>query len=111
MGFKNNAYAKVWKVNMQEGRNPSAQITITRKNKQTGEYITEFSGFVDCLFDAKDKITGVAEGARIKILSCDINNTYNKDTKETRWYPKLMDFEVVDTASAGNYSPEEADPF
>ena len=111
MAFRVNAFAKVWKVNMQEGRNPSAQITITRKNKNTGEYITEFSGFVDCMFDAKYKIADVAEGARIKILSCDVANTYNKETKVTKWYPKLMDFEVVDSTSAGNYSPEDSDPF
>ena len=49
MGFRNNCFATVWQV---ESRNPNwtkVRLNISRKNKDTGEYEQDFSGWVDGL--------------------------------------------------------------
>lgn len=105
MGLRNNTYAKVFKVN-NDDKTPSMQISISRKNKQTGEYVTTFSGYVSCKFAAKDKLASVNDGDRIRILDCDLENRYNKETKETRWYPSVLDFEMADGSPIGTPAVE-----
>lgn len=108
MGLKSNAYAKVFKINNDE-KNPSMQISISRKNKQTGEYVTTFSGYVGCRFAAKDKLASLNEGDRIRILECDVENKYNKETKETKWFANVYDFELPEGATAPAADSDEDD--
>lgn len=106
--LRNGCYAKVWKINM-DRQNPSLQITVSRKNKQTNEYKQTFGGFVDCLFDAKEKASQLTEGCTIKVLEMGIENSYNKETKVTNTFVKLMDFELDGGSSAPVVADEEDD--
>ena len=47
MGFRTGSYATIWTVESASDTRTKARISISRKNKQTGEYDTDFSGFVD----------------------------------------------------------------
>lgn len=47
MGFRNGAYATIWEVKPVSDTNTKARISVSRKNKQTGQYETDFSGFVE----------------------------------------------------------------
>lgn len=47
MGFRTGSYATIWSVESATDTRTKARISISRKNKQTGEYDTDFSGFVD----------------------------------------------------------------
>ena len=46
MGFRKDAYATVWKVEPRSNTMTTCRISISRKNKQTGEYEQDFGGFV-----------------------------------------------------------------
>ena len=45
MGFRTDAYATVWEI-QNKGNYHEARINIQKKNKSTGEYEQDFSGFV-----------------------------------------------------------------
>jgi len=49
MGFTNGAYAKVWEVRQVSDTLTSLRISISTKDKQTGQYEQRFGGFVSCL--------------------------------------------------------------
>lgn len=99
-GFTNNSYAKVWDIREVEGKNAyDVRITITRKMKDSDEYRDEFSGFVRFYGEAyKQAVTKLQKGDRIKLLSVGVENTYNKETKETKYYFKVFAWEP-----AGDY--------
>ena len=46
MGFRKDTFATVWSVEPTSDTMTKARISISRKNRQTGEYETDFSGFV-----------------------------------------------------------------
>ena len=52
MGFRTGAYAKVWEISPMSDTSTKLRISISRKNKQTGEYEQDFSGFVLCIGSA-----------------------------------------------------------
>lgn len=42
MGFRTGSYATIWSVESASDTRTKARISISRKNKQTGEYDTDF---------------------------------------------------------------------
>ena len=46
MGFRTGAYAKVWEVKPFSDTSVRIRLSISRKNKSTGEYEQDFSGYV-----------------------------------------------------------------
>ena len=49
MGFRSGSFAKVWEVSPVNDTSTKLRISVSRKNKQTGEYEQDFSGFVMCV--------------------------------------------------------------
>ena len=43
MGFRTGAYAKVWEVTPMSDTSTKVRMSVSRKNKQTGEYEQDFS--------------------------------------------------------------------
>ncbi|MGN0657804.1 MAG: hypothetical protein ACI4KR_13530 [Ruminiclostridium sp.] len=105
MGFKNGAYAKVWEVvPPQEGKKTyRVRLSISRKDKLSGEYEQDFSGYVSFIGKAavlaKEKLT---KESRVKLLETDVASAYNKEKKEAAYYFKVFDAELADS---GNTSP------
>ena len=93
MGFRNNAYAKVWEVKPSD-RYTDARISISRK--RDGEYVTDFTGYVRLIGDAHGKAATLEEGDRIQITSCDVSNNYVKEKNITYYTCKVFDFEFCD---------------
>lgn len=93
MGFRNNAFAKVWEIKPNE-RFTDLRISISRK--RDGEYVQDFSGYVRCIGDAHAKCEYLSDGDRIKITSCDVSNNYNKEKNITFYTCKVFDFENAD---------------
>ena len=102
MGFKNGAYAKVWEVvPPQEGKKTyRVRLSISRKDKLSGEYETDFSGYVSFIGKAaalaKEKLT---KESRVKLLETDVASAYNKEKKEAAYYFKVFDAELADSGS------------
>lgn len=96
MGLRNDGFAKVWEVKTRAEKYTDAKISVSKKNKQTGAYDTDFSGIVRFIGEAHKKASEFTEGSKIKVLSCDTTNSYNKETKTTFWRCIIFDFEFSD---------------
>jgi len=97
MGFRNDTYATVWEVDVKSDTFTTGRISISHKNKNTGEYETDFSSYVCFVGSATSKKAGsLAPKSRIKLKSVDVTNKFNKDTRENFYSFKIYDFEVVD---------------
>ncbi len=95
MGFKLGAYAKIWKVE-DKGNFSKVQMSVSKKNRQTDQYETEFSGFVNFVGHAHNKISTSYEGAKIKLGDCDVTTKYNKEKNVTYTNYALFEFEDAD---------------
>lgn len=80
MGFRKDAYATVWEVDPASDTYTKARISVSRRNKQTGEYETDFSGFVSFVGTATaKKAAGLKEKDRIRLGDVDVTTRYDKE--------------------------------
>ncbi len=97
MGFRTGAYAKVWEVTPMSDTSTKLRISVSRKNKQSGEYEQDFSGFVLCIGSAVARnALKLKEGARIKLGDCDVATKYDAQKKITYTNYKLFSFDTED---------------
>lgn len=83
MGFRNGAYLKVWEIKPKSDVSTQIRGSVSKKNKQTGEYEQDFSGFVSCIGkSAAKKAAGLKEGDRIRLQDVDVSTTYDKENKK-----------------------------
>lgn len=109
MGFRNGSYATVWDIKTVSDYNTQIRISIDRKNKQTGEYEQDFSGFVSCLGSAvASKAASLKERQRIKLGNVAVSTFYNKEKGVTYYNFKVFDFEVQKKNKQEKISSEEA---
>lgn len=102
MGFRQGGYATVWEVVRSGDKFTKARVSTSRKNKQTDQYETDFSGFVSFVGAAHSKMGGIQERARIKVLNCDVTNEYNKEEKREYTNYTIFDFEFADGSSSND---------
>ena len=103
MGFRQDAFAKVWSVT-NNGNYSTANLTVSKRPKGKEEYEVVFKdGFVRFVGEAHQKISGVSipenKGVSIKILSCDVENRYDANTKKLYTNYAIYDFEFPDSNS------------
>lgn len=114
MGFRKEAFATIWSVESTSDTLTKARISISRKNKQTGEYDTDFSGFVSFVGTAAaKKAAGLKEKDRIRLRDVDVTNKYDKEKNVTYTNYKIFSFETqneIDGASRNAESPEPKKP-
>lgn len=109
MGFRKDAYAKVWEVESVSDTLTKARISISRKNKQTGEYETDFGGYVSFIGTAAAKKSAVLkEKDRIKLGDVDVTNKYDKEKNTTYTNFKIFSFETQDDADNSSAAVETA---
>ncbi len=103
--FSTGAYFKIWNVS-NKGNYSEVECSTQKKDKQTGNYATDFSSkFVRFVGNAHKKSPQPNE--RIKVTSCGVENVYQKDGKNQ--YMKnptylVFDFER-DGVAPSNYMP------
>lgn len=108
MGFRTGAYAKVWEVTPMSDTSTKLRLSVSRKNKQSGEYEQDFSGFVLCTgTSAAANALKLKEGSRIKLGDCDVSTRYDADKKVTYTNFKLFSFESSDSDEV---HPNNTDP-
>lgn len=100
MGFRTGAFAKVWEVTPVSDTSTKVRLSVSRKNKETGEYDQEFSGFVLAIGTAAaSRAAKLKEGDRIKLGDVDVTNKYDKEKKVTYTNFKLFSFEDANGSS------------
>lgn len=103
MGFREGAYAHVWEVNQRTPRVTSVRVSISKKNKETGAYDTDFSGFISVVgSEPAARALELKEGMNIKLGSVDVTNSYNKETKKSYTNFVVFDFEVQESKGGGS---------
>ena len=107
MGFRTGAWAKVWSI---ENKSPTwvkARISISRKNRQTGEYEQDFSGFVDFTGTAcASKAESIHEGDTIKLGDIDVVRVWDKERQKEYINYKVFSFEPDDREAAPVSAPD-----
>ena len=80
------------------------RMSVSRKNKQSGEYEQDFSGFVLAIGTAAAKKAAcLKEGDKIKLGDVDVSTKYDKEKKITYTNFKMFSFEVDgDSDSSGD---------
>ena len=97
MGFRKESYATIWSVEPTSDTLTKGRISISRKNKQTGEYETDFSGFVSFIGTAAAKKASLLkERERIKLGDVDVTTKYDKEKNVTYTNYKIFSFDLAD---------------
>lgn len=103
MGFRTGAYAKVWEATPMSDTSTKVRMSVSRKNKQSGEYEQDFSGFVLAIGTAAaHKAAGLKEGDRIKLGDVDVSTKYDREKKVTYTNFKMFSFDVEGSGASGS---------
>lgn len=107
MGFRKDSYATIWEVKKGNGNYSDVRLSTSRKNKQTDEYVTDFSGFVRFIGTAHQNAGSLKEKDRIKIGDCEVTNSYDKEKKVTYTNYAVFSFEM---ANSGQQTQQQTQP-
>ena len=111
MGFRKDSYATIWEIKPRSNTMTSARISINRKDKQTGEYVQDFGGYVSFIGTAcADKAAKLKPKDRIKLGDVDVNNRYDAEKKVTYTNFNVYSFEMADSAQQASASHAEPEP-
>ena len=95
--FTNDSYAKIWKITpKKEGaKSLSVQLSTSFKNKQTGQYEVDFSGYALLIGKAFEKAEkDLQAGDRIKILNCGCKQIWDKQKSQNNTTFLIFDMEI-----------------
>ena len=95
MGFSTGSFATVWKVT-DAGNYHDVQLSISRKNKQSGKYEQDFGGFVRFVGKAHNQAKDLREGDRIRLGNVDTTNRYDKEKKMTFTNHVVFEYSMPD---------------
>ena len=122
MGFRIDSYAKCWEIIPGQGNFTKVRMSISKKNKETGEYDQDFSGYVMMIGPAHAKAQNLQPGDRIKLTEIDVSTVYKKELDKEFVNYKCFNFEMADPvpqkleiANApantveGDYEPDDDD--
>lgn len=115
MGFRTGTYATVWEVEPISVVNTKMRISISRKNKKTDEYETDFSGYVMCIGTAAaKKAAALKPKDRIKLGDVDVSTYYDSEKKRGYYNFKIFSFDIANdnnnaSKKVDNKEAEEVD--
>lgn len=108
MGFRKDAYATVWEVKPKSDLCTTIRLSTSKKNKETEQYETDFSGFVSFIgTNAAKKAANLAERDRIKIGDCDVTTYYDKQTQRSFTNYRVFDFENASESKSNSVTAKE----
>lgn len=109
MGFRTNSFAKVWSVEPVKDTITKCRISISRKDRNTNEYIQDFGGFVSFAGTATaKKASQLKEGDRIRLKDVDVTNNYDKERNVTYTNFTCFNFETEDEVNAAEQGRQPA---
>ena len=96
--FANNNYAKVWKIYPPQKKDQKftlVQMSTSQKDKKSGEYNTDFSGYVRLISKAFEKSKELEAKDSIKIVKCGVTTSYNKQENKSYETFLIFDFDFA----------------
>lgn len=110
MGFRTGSYCKIWSVEPKRDTVTNCRVSISRKDKNTGEYVQDFGGFVSFLgTSAASKAAKLKEGDSIKLGDIDVTNRYDKERQITytnfNCYSFELDSDIQNGGQGGQQQP------
>lgn len=111
MSFKTNGYLTIWEVTPVSDTLVKARVSSSRKNRQTNEYETDFSGFITFNgTSAANKARGLRERDRIKLGDVDVTTKYDKERNVTYTNFRVWSFEMANESGSASHSNEPSNP-
>lgn len=109
MGFRTGRWATVWEVNPMSQTLTKARISTSVKDKMTGEYTNDFSGWVAFIgADAAQKAVSLQPKTKIRLGDVDVTNKYDKESGKTYTNFSIFSFELGDALP--QQTPVDANP-
>lgn len=106
MGFRAGNFCKIWSVESTKPNVTKVRLSTSRKNKQTGQYETDFSGYCNFVGNCAVSALKLREGDRIKLGDVDVSNRYDKEAKREYVNYTVFSYEMVDSNfSSGSSAP------
>lgn len=100
MGFRQNSWATVWSVEQMSDTATKVRLSISHKDRQTGAYEDDFSGFTMFYGTATAaKAARLKERDRIKLGDVDVRSKYVADKNTTYYNFNVYSFETQDEAN------------
>ena len=96
MGFRQGSFCTCWQITPGPGNFTKVRLSTSRKNKETGEYEQDFSGYVMMIGHAHAKAQKLKERDRIRLGEVDVSNRYDKERQKEYTDFKCFDFEMAD---------------
>lgn len=105
MGFREGAWATVWEVKKNpSGRSFNVNLSTSKKDRDTGEYETDWSGYAMFAGDAAKKAATLKRGDRIKLNGCEVTTKYVKEQEKKYTNYTVWDYEPSEFSSGGGKS-------
>ena len=100
MAFRNGAYATCWGIDPKTDSITTVRLSTSKKNKETGNYDTDFSGFVGfCGSACASKAATLKERDRIKLKDVSVTSKYDKEKNKTYTNFNCFDFDIENNMS------------
>lgn len=116
MSLRVGAYATIWEARNNNGT-VSVNLSTSRKDKSTGNYVTDWSGWMRVYAD-QDAMLQLPRKTRIVIDEFSVSNRYDKEAHQTNTYYSLFKYHLLDTpprddtsVAAASVSTDEDLPF
>lgn len=111
MGFRQNSFATIWSVEPVKDTITKAKISTSKKNKNTGEYETDFGGFVTFLGTAAaSKAAKLKEKDRIKLGDVDVTRKWDKEKQKEYINYNVFSFEMADSLATQPATAPQSQP-
>jgi len=110
MGFREGAWATVWEVKKNpSGRSFNVNLSTSKKDRDTGEYETDWSGYAMFAGDAAKKAATLKRGDRIKLNGCEVTTKYVKEQEKKYTNYTVWDYEPSEFSSGGGKKSKPVD--
>lgn len=101
MGFRVGSWMKIWEIQPKSQVVTSIKGSISKKNKSTGDYETEFCEYCSCLgANIAQKAANLQVGQTIQLKDIDVTSVYDKVKQQKYINYKIFDFDVDNTPRA-----------
>ena len=101
MGFRTGAFCKLWTIEPVRDTITKSRASISKKNKNTGEYESEFDGFIAFVGTAAaSKAARLKEGDRIRLGDVDVTRRYDKEKQKEYINFNVFSFETADSRAS-----------